>query len=62
MTSIHLDDILRFSTREPIFCFGGGGRGAQCCDVAKVAMTHKNRFSQIWLQAKYESKIFKTSF
>jgi hypothetical protein len=44
------------------FVWGRGGVGAQCCDVAKVAMTHKNRFSQIWLQAKYESKIFKTSF
>ncbi len=34
----------------------------QFCNVAKVAMTHVRIFSQIWLQYKYEIKIFKTSF
>ncbi len=31
------------------------------CDVAKVAIIH-GRFSQMWLQDKYEIKYLKTSF
>jgi hypothetical protein len=41
---------------HPIQSFFG-----QFCDVAKVGII-QGRFSQIWLQDKYESKIFEASF